>query len=224
MNYYANKITEYYSNVRKDILPYIPRIPNARFLDIGCSGGNTLCYLKENKIITEGIGVDFMEIPGSNQNNPLIDRFISADIQKQQLSLSNNYFDILLCADVLEHLQDPWSVLEYLRGFMKKNALLIVSIPNVREYSAFYKIFLKGDFRYATSGILDKTHLRFFCKKNIVSLVKDSGFTMEKATPSFKTCPQQKRRKLISKLTLGLFDQFLAQQYIVTARKTADER
>lgn len=222
MNYYASKVNEYYSHIRKDILPYIPGKQGARFLDIGCSGGNTLCYLKESKLIAEGVGVDFMDIPGSNQVNPLIDRFIVADVQKQQLDLPVNHFDILLCADVLEHLQDPWESLRYLKGFMKPQGTLIVSIPNIREYSAMYRIFFKGDFEYAPSGILDKTHLRFFCKKNIGELVTRAGFTIVNINPSFKTCPLQKRRKLLSQLSFGLFDQFLAQQYIVTARKNAE--
>ena len=217
MNFYSAKENEYYSQSRRDILPYIPKGGN--MLDIGCSGGNTLCYLKENNIIDEAVGVDFMNIPQSNQQNLLIDKFILADLQQQQLNLPEQYFDTMLCADVLEHLLDPWATLEYLKKFMKKGGLLIISIPNIREFSALRKIFLKGDFLYAPSGILDKTHLRFFCKKNIQELVSGAGFVIEKTAPSFKTCPLQKKRNLCSKFTIGIFDQFLAQQYIVTARK-----
>lgn len=223
MNYYTSKINDYYAHLRKDILPYIPVIEGTRFLEIGCSGGNTLCYLKENKIIEEAVGVDFMEIPGSNQRNVLIDQFIVADVQLQDIKLPLNHFDILLCADVLEHLQDPWSSLEYLKGFLKPNGLLIVSIPNIREFRAMYKIFFKGDFQYAPSGVLDKTHLRFFCKKNIQALVSDAGFSIETTNPTFNTCPLQKRRNLFSKITFDIFDQYLAQQYIITARKPANE-
>lgn len=219
MNYYDNKESKYYTQVRKDILPYIPLKNGTKFLDIGCSAGNTLCYLKETKIIEEAVGVDFMDIPQSNQQNPLIDKFIVADIQQQQLDLPERYFDVILCADVLEHLQDPWSSLEYLKKFIKLDGLLIVSIPNIREFSAMHKIFFKGDFLYAPSGILDKTHLRFFCKKNIQALVSGAGFSIQQTAPTFKTCPIQKRRNIFSQFSFGIFDQFLAQQYIVTARK-----
>lgn len=219
MNDYNSKEDAYYAHTRKDILAYIPLVKEAKLLDIGCSGGNTLCYLKENKIISEGVGVDFMNLPGTNQQNPLIDKFIVADIQQQQLELPENYFDILLCADVLEHLHDPWGTLNYLKKFMKENALLVLSIPNIREYTAMYKILIKGNFQYAQSGILDKTHLRFFCKRNIEALVTGAGFRIETSAPSFKTCPLQKKRKLLNKLTIGIWDEFLAQQYIVTARK-----
>jgi 2-polyprenyl-3-methyl-5-hydroxy-6-metoxy-1,4-benzoquinol methylase len=118
---------------------------------------------------------------------------------------------------VLEHLLDPWMVLEYLQTFLKKDGHLIVSLPNIKEYTALKKIVINGDFQYAASGILDKTHLRFFCRKNIVSLVNNAGFTIFSCEPSFKTGSAHKKRKLINKLTFGIFEQFLAQQYIVVA-------
>ncbi len=217
MNFYSIKENEYYSQTRRDILPYIPKAES--MLDIGCSGGNMLCYLKENKIINEAVGIDFMEVDGSNQKNLLIDKFILTNIEKKDLDLPPNHFDILLCADILEHLIDPWDILEYLKTFCKKEACIIISIPNIREYHALYKIFFKGDFQYQLSGILDKTHLRFFCKKNIRDLATNVDLKIISIQPSFKTCPLQKRRNLFSKITLGIFDQFLAQQYIVTARK-----
>ncbi len=217
MNFYSIKENEYYAQTRRDIIPYIPK--TGSMLDVGCSGGNTLCYLKENKIINEGVGIDFMEVAGSNQKNPLIDKFILTNVEKKDIDLPKNYFDILLCADVLEHLIDPWDILEYLKTFCKKGAHIIISIPNLREYRALYKIFFKGDFQYQSSGILDKTHLRFFCKKNIKDIVTNAGLKIISIQPSFKTCPLQKKRKLFSAITLSIFDQFLAQQYIIVARK-----
>lgn len=223
MNYYDQKINDYYAKIRRDLLPYIPSLTRASMLDVGCGAGNTLCYLKEAGKIHEAVGVDFTMIPESNQQNPLLDRFIAADIQQQQLPLTREHFDILLCADVLEHLSDPWQVLRYLKQFLKKEGYLIISVPNIREFRVLNKIFLKGDFAYGPSGILDKTHLRFFCKKNIAGMVREAGFDIRTVAPGFKTCPLQKRRKRFSQFTLGIFDQFLAQQYIVVARKPVHE-
>jgi 2-polyprenyl-3-methyl-5-hydroxy-6-metoxy-1,4-benzoquinol methylase len=218
MNDYKIKSTTYYSNLREDVLAYIPKIAAAKMLDIGCSSGNLLCFLKQNNLIDEAVGVDFMDIPNSNQQSPLINTFIVADVQQQQLSLTQNYFDIMVCADVLEHLLDPWAVLQYLKTFLKKEATLIVSLPNIQEYTALKSIALNGDFKYATSGILDKTHMRFFCKKNIKALVSQAGFVIQSCEPSFKTGNAHKKRKIINTLTFGIFEQFLAQQYIVVAR------
>lgn len=217
MNFYKQKESQYYSQSRMDLVPYI--IKSQATLDIGCSGGNMLCYLKEKGLIKEAFGVDLMDIEGSNQKNHLIDKFIAANVEEKKLDLPVNYFDQMLCADILEHLADPWDILKYLKEFCKQGARIIISIPNIREYRALYKIFFKGNFQYESSGILDKTHLRFFCKKNMINLVKEANFEIIMIQPTFKTCPFQKRRKLLGIITFGIFDQFLAQQYIVVARK-----
>ncbi len=224
MDYYQIKEKKYFTKVRNDILPYIPVNKKLKFLDIGCGGGDTLIYLKNKQLIKEACGVELFDLADSSQQSELIDKMIIGDVQKKNLDLPQNYFDIILCADVLEHLTDPWDTLQYIRNFLADGGTLIVSIPNIREFSSLYKIFFKGDFAYASSGILDKTHLRFFCKKNIQQLVTGAGFEIEKSLPSFKTCPLQKRRKWFSKISFGLVDQILAQQYIVTAKKKNEEK
>ena len=79
------------------------------------------------------------------------------------------------------------------------------------------KIFFKGDFLYENEGILDKTHLRFFCKKNIIDLFKKNGYTIEKIT--YNLAP---KRNILNKMFLGFLEEFLVAQYIVLARNTQD--
>jgi len=79
-------------------------------------------------------------------------------------------------------------------------------------------IFLKGDFRYEKEGILDKTHLRFFCKKNMIELFQNAGFIIEKITYKLS-----KKRNLLHKLSFGLFEEFLVVQYLILARKSSNE-
>ena len=218
INEYQQKSDKYYSNYREDIAAYIPFIVNSKLVDVGCGKGNLMAYLKKNNIIKEAVGVDFIAYPLNNNIELLIDKFIIADIQQQNLNLPKNYFDIMVCADILEHLVDPWSTLLYLKQFLKKEGILIVSLPNIQEYTALKSIVFNGDFKYAPSGILDKTHMRFFCKKNIQALVTQAGFSIETCEPSFKTGKAHKKRKIINTLTFGIFEPFLAQQYIVVAK------
>ena len=207
---YAEKPQNYFSGIRNDIIELI-QCNNCNILEIGCGEGNTLVELKKQGKAKFIVGIDIVDL---NQSSKL-DKFILADIENDNIELPEEYFDIIICADVLEHLKDPWSVLRKIRKFLKPNGILLASIPNVREIKTLISIVIKGDFKYVDAGILDKTHLRFFCKKNIIELFESTGYKIEKIT--FKLSP---KRKVLLKLSLGLLEEFLVVQYLVLCKKT----
>ena len=214
MNYYNIKGSSYYSGTRLDIISFLPTNQNQSVLEIGAGGGDSLCFIKENKLAKEVVGVELFELKGSNQNNPLIDQFIFANIEELNLSQPQDHFDVIILGDVLEHLIDPWKTLTYIRKFLKKNGTLLISLPNIRELNSLLKIFWLGDFKYSDDGVLDKTHLRFFCKKNMIELFNNSNLSIQSSKPAFKIRSDRKSRRLINQITLGLFEQFLAIQYV----------
>jgi 2-polyprenyl-3-methyl-5-hydroxy-6-metoxy-1,4-benzoquinol methylase len=130
------------------------------------------------------------------------------------LDMERESFDVAICADVLEHLVDPWAALKRLAALLKPGGTLIVSIPNARDYTLALGLLFAGDFQYRDEGLLDKGHLRFFCKKNMVQLVREAGFQVVKI--DFRL---QKLRKLLYYLTCGLLEQFVVKQYLIVARK-----
>jgi 2-polyprenyl-3-methyl-5-hydroxy-6-metoxy-1,4-benzoquinol methylase len=207
---YAEKPQNYFSGIRNDIIELI-QCNNCNILEIGCGEGNTLVELKKQGKAKFIVGIDIVDL---NQSSKL-DKFILADIENDNIELPEEYFDIIICADVLEHLKDPWSVLRKIRKFLKPNGILLASIPNVREIKTLISIVIKGDFKYVDAGILDKTHLRFFCKKNIIELFESTGYKIKKIT--FKLSP---KRKVLLKLSLGLLEEFLVVQYLVLCKKT----
>jgi hypothetical protein len=77
-----------------------------------------------------------------------------------------------------------------------------------------------ADFKYSDQGLLDRTHLRFFCKKNILSLLTSSMFTPISVHSIFKLEKANRVKKIIDKLTFGFIRDFLTAQYIVVAKKT----
>lgn len=84
------------------------------------------------------------------------------------------------------------------------------------------QLLLKADFRYdAAGGIMDKTHLRFFCKKNIRELLTTDELTPVYATPNFmlKVVTDGRKRRIINRVTLGLIKDLLTVQYIFVAKK-----
>src|SRR5215203_583761 len=176
MKFYEEKRKLYFTNPRMDLVKLIPHNSDNKILEIGAGGGDTLIEIKRQRLASEVVGVELMEMRNSNQNNPEIDRFIICDVEKANFDFSKSYFDVVLLGDVLEHLLDPWAFLENIAPYVKKGGLCIASIPNIRYYTAMFRIFFKGNFGYEEQGLFDRTHFRFFCKKNMKDLFTSKVF------------------------------------------------
>jgi len=86
-------------------------------------------------------------------------------------------FDVVVFADVLEHVARPEEVLARARGWLRDGGRLFVSLPNVANVTVRGALLL-GRFSYAERGILDRTHLRFYTRKTARRLIEDSGFVV----------------------------------------------
>ena len=80
----------------------------------------------------------------------------------------------------LEHLVDPYLVLEQIKSKLKKQGRIISSIPNVRYHNTFMKVLFQKDWKYEDYGVMDRTHLRFFTGKSIRRMYEEAGFRVEK--------------------------------------------
>lgn len=222
MQYYNHKDTSYHTGIRMDIISLLPKNTEQKVLEIGAGGGDTLVYIKKHKLAQEVVGLELFELAGTNQNNPLIDQFIHGNIEESQSILKQKYFDVIILADVLEHLVDPWTVLEKVCTYLKDDGKLLVSLPNIREIGALVKIALLGDFRYQNDGVLDKTHLRFFCKKNMLNMLESNEHKVDSFLPAFKVRHDRKKRKLYNNLTFGLMEGLWAYQYLFVVSKKVE--
>lgn len=217
---YDTKDATYFRQVRVDLISLLPDNRSQKILEIGSGGGNTLVEIKSRSLASEVVGSDIFSLDNSNQRNPLIDKFIIADLEKDDLELPLEYFDVILAGDVLEHLVDPWKVIENLTKFLKKGGIFIVSVPNLREIVTISKVLFLGDFNYnPEGGIMDKTHLRFFCKKNVRDLFNQTDYEVKLLKARLDIAEEKSIRKVFNRLTLHIFEDFLTAQYIIIAKK-----
>lgn len=217
---YNEKAPDYFSNIRKDLISLIsPNAKGMKVLEVGAAYGETLFYLKQKGIASEAVAVDLFEDKNNKQNYKQLDNFIFGNIEEIELNQYNNYFDLILLPDVLEHLIEPKQVLNKLKNYLKQDGQIMVSMPNIRHYSAINKIFFKGDFRYEESGIFDYTHMRFYCKKNIKELLETSGYEVVKQQSSIKSYQGKSFSKIINLITFGLLEEFLSYQYFFVIKK-----
>lgn len=89
-------------------------------------------------------------------------------------------FDVVVAADVLEHVYEPLTVLKAMTGFLNESSYIIISVPHV-GHSAIHACLLEEDFEYGDFGLLDRTHIRFFGIKNVQKLFFDAGLKIIEA-------------------------------------------
>ncbi len=218
---YSDKASSYYANVRYDLINLMESGKKGlKVMEIGAAYGETLFFLKREGIAEEAVGIDIFEDTKNPGNYKPLDRFIFGNMEELDFPEYYEYFDLILLPDVLEHLVEPKNVLKKVHKYLSQDGELLVSMPNIRHYEAFRKIFLKGDFEYEESGLFDYTHMRFYCRKNMVKLLADSAFKVLYQEGSIKNYKGRSVSKIINVVTFGIFEEFFSVQYFLKAKKT----
>ena len=146
-------------------------------LDVGCSEGLLSKKMKENNCSVVGIEKDkeAAQIADEYCQDLIIGDVESIDLDTKY----ENYFDILIFADILEHLKEPSDVLKRFKKYLKDDGCLIISLPNISNWKIRLQM-LFGNFEYNESGILDNGHIRFFNEKNMKKMIDEAGYEISK--------------------------------------------
>lgn len=230
----------YHNHPRPELIQSFFRSPRI-VLEVGCGGGATGRLIKERWPQSMVIGMD-IDSASLDVARTVLDVVIQAekdpadtDMARQSNGLIGpGTVDTLILADVLEHLENPWKVLRWLRGFLRADAQVIVSLPNVRNLGVLAGL-RAGHWRYAVSGILDVTHLRFFTRESAISLLSACGYEVVNQNAVWDVrLIQQGRPGYTSLINLdgcamhGVspadFDEMAALQHLLTARVHAGYR
>ncbi len=211
----AKLIESYFNHERRELISLIPRGPN-KVLDVGCAEGKVGYLLKEEGRAAFVAGLEVNK-EAADVASRYIDYVICADAESLQLTpaiVSNMTFDYILFGDVLEHLNDPWKLLNKVKSLLKPNGQIIISIPNVRHITVVGPLFIRGRWTYRSEGILDIKHLRFFTRLTAHEMIEEAGYIITSCRPLV----WELRDRIINALSLGLLNEFLAQQWIFTAK------
>jgi SAM-dependent methyltransferase len=142
-------------------------------LDVGCWAGYAGRHL-----LDLGVGaVDGVEphlemadrARGSGYRQVFGDR-----IERRMEEIEPHSYDGVVLFDVIEHLEDPWAALAAAGRWLRPGGRIALSVPNVAFWSVRKELFF-GRFQYAQSGILDRTHLRFFTLRTLEAAVAEAG-------------------------------------------------
>jgi glycosyltransferase involved in cell wall biosynthesis len=190
----------------------------SKILDLGCSGGQLAKRLRGmGHHVT---GVDVIEIPGVSERT---DSFFKADLNDGIPYEAGSGFDIVLGADVLEHVVNPGALLTQTREVLSPDGVAIFCVPNIAHWYPRARSTV-GMFDYDQRGILDATHLRFFTRRSIRKLIERQGYAIRRIEPvglpldaMGLTGTKAHAVRLFDHVMLALWPTMFAYQFIVEA-------
>jgi 2-polyprenyl-3-methyl-5-hydroxy-6-metoxy-1,4-benzoquinol methylase len=209
--YEQTSASGYFENERADVVAKLPR-PLGGVLDVGCGAGGVGRSLRAAGV-ERIVGIE-IHAPSAERARAILDEVhVGAVEQVLGQGLVQGPFDTFVLYDVLEHLVDPAAVLEALVPLAAPGARAHVSVPNARHWTLMRDLVLRGTFGYTDWGHRDRTHLRWFTRRDIAALVADAGWRVT----GFSHPPLGRSRGL-DRLTRGRSTEFLVGQWYVAAR------
>ncbi|WP_213509735.1 glycosyltransferase [Paenibacillus macerans] len=211
------------SLIRNDIIHILsPFDRNAviRVLEIGCLCGGTLMGIKGKFKNAELHGIEENKAAAAMASN--FASVKTANIEESIPDYPANYFDYIILADTLEHLQDPWEVVKNLSGLLKPSGKIVASIPNFMHYCILREV-LYGRGIYKEPGVVDRSQLRLFTQKDIKAMFTNAGFLnlrLYGETGSINDLDQQFVDELVKLAGPSLREQYETQKYLVEANSS----
>ncbi|MBX7255366.1 MAG: glycosyltransferase [Candidatus Hydrogenedentes bacterium] len=220
----------YYRSPRPELARQVPKHVQ-RLLDVGCGGGEFGLSLKRRGVRYVA-GIEVVERAWSLAKQALDDAVLG-NIEHMALPFEEGTFDCIVCGDVLEHLVEPAQALRKLARMLEPEGLVVISIPNIQFWMTF-EMLSNGRWHYEDAGIMDRTHLRFFCAEDVRELIRDAGLEIVRMEPlsmwSADHLPRDANGCLrLGKATIGpLTDEeyrdYLTYQFLVVAGKKGFDR
>lgn len=216
-----------HNNSWANLFELIPK--GTRVLDVGCSTGNFGAALIREKGCSV-VGIDTNAADIAEAKLALTDAQV-IDITVPDVLAGFDRFDVILFADVLEHLPDPRATLRSLRSSLNPTGFVAFSIPHMGHLSVRLDL-MSGQFPYTETGLLDRTHFHFYDRREIDDLFADGGYTIVDERPVVVQYPDSWLRDRLAQLGLtpdakffSLMSETESQvfQYIGTAYPTSIE-
>ena len=197
--------------------------PGQRLLDLGAAGGHQGRAVRDRCAYLAGVEPD-ASLPASCRQG--YDEWRATDAVS--CGPWNRPFDVVVCADVLEHLPRPEDLLGRISGWLRPGGLLLVSLPNVANITVRAAL-LAGRFPYADRGILDRTHLRFYTRSSARALIESAAFLVrdiqatampyELAARFLRQAPLRGPVRAFASLTSRLWPAMFGYQIVLAAER-----
>lgn len=211
---YGEKPQAYFANARLDIVDRLRTGPLSAVLELGCGAGGTGAAAIAAGKAGQYTGIELEPRAAAEARNRITE-VVEGNVEAIDLTPWHGRFDALIISEVLEHLTDPWRVTKALALCLKPGAQLFASSPNVAHWRLITSL-ARGRFDYEESGIMDRTHLRWFTPASYRAMFEEAGFRVDSVEP---LVPNAARTRLINRLTRGRLAHLFMSQMMLSGTK-----
>ena len=166
---------QYFEDVNWGLLRLWGSRKGLRVLDVGCGFATTSARIE--KLGNEVTGIE-ESAEACAVARTRLSHVLQADLVD---AIPQGTYDAIIFADVLEHLPWPVSVLKRYLQYLAPGGSVIISLPNVGLWSVRLA-HLFGSWEYQETGVLDRTHLRFFTRRSARWMIGEAGLEVARAT------------------------------------------
>jgi 2-polyprenyl-3-methyl-5-hydroxy-6-metoxy-1,4-benzoquinol methylase len=213
---YRSKSDQYFDGARADMISYLPDDPYAKLLEIGCGFGGTGALALAQGKCNEYVGIEISESAAAIAREKL-STVVVGNVETIELPWPEESFNGLIISEVLEHLVDPLRTLKRVAPYLRPGAVVMASSPNISQYKVIRSLIF-GRWELTQSGVMDRTHLRWFTPLSYRAMFEEAGFTIDWVKP---VTPFSMRTRVIDRLTLGRFSHLFIRQIMIFARKAS---
>jgi glycosyltransferase involved in cell wall biosynthesis len=160
------------------LINWLSGVSPKRILDLGCSTGRLGESLRAHGHTV--IGVDTQKLDGVSER---LDGFVEADLNFGVPAEVGRDFDVIIGADVFEHVMEPEVLLRQLKDFLSPRGIIMASVPNVSHWYPRLRV-VTGNFDYERRGVFDSGHLRFFTRKSFERMAGRAGLRVRRCSNS----------------------------------------
>ena len=177
MHVYKREVDPQANDSLAKIVKLIPS--GARILDIGTGSGALGRYLSARECVLDGLTYHAEEAELAFPHYARLE-IMNLEEEFPSTKFGDNYYDVIVCADILEHLRNAEAVLADLSQMLSPAGKIIISIPNPTYMGVVFSL-LNSEFSRTEEGLLDRTHVQFFDRRGLENIVRNTGLFVEQS-------------------------------------------
>ncbi|MEI6296931.1 MAG: class I SAM-dependent methyltransferase [bacterium] len=160
---------------KKKIFQLLGDVKYKKILDFGCGGGHLGKVFMGDGNYVCGVDISRKSVDVAKK---VINEAVCIDAQQEKLPYKDEFFDIIIMGEIIEHLLEPERVMLEIKRVLNKDGFVIITTPNFLVFSNRIKMLL-GKFEYTETGFLDRGHVHFFQFDSFRKMIDGSGLKVD---------------------------------------------